>query len=166
MNILKDRAVWIVLVLIIMAGASYMVLVDPDRVGKMENIVERDDTRIADVNEVKELFDRLDKRLLGTKKHLANLWDKTELHLKAYDTKVDSIDNAFSKVDLKLDKIMKDMKKRFDNIADNLEDIEDDISSIKTQTKRDLRKINVKLAEFEESINKINVRLQNIEEEE
>ena len=66
MNILKDRAVWIVLVLILLFGASYMLLIDPERVDKMDNIVERDDTRIADVNEVKELFDRLDLKLNGT----------------------------------------------------------------------------------------------------
>ena len=32
-----------------------MVLVDPNRVDKMDNIITRDDTRVADVNEVKEL---------------------------------------------------------------------------------------------------------------
>ena len=159
MNILKDRAVWIVLVLILIFGASYMLLIDPDRVDKMENIVERDDTRIADVNEVKELFDRLDLKLNGTKQHLANLWDKTEDHIKIYNTRVDSINNAFSQVDLKIDKIIRDMKKGFDDLEDLLADLEDDISSIKTTTKRDFRKVNVKLAELEESIKTINTRL-------
>ena len=164
MNIFKDRAIWIVLVLIVMAGSAYMVLVDPDRIDKMENIVERDDIRIADVNEVKELFDRLDLKLNGTKQHLSNLWDKTEIHIKAYDIKVDSINNAFLHVDLRIDKIIKDMKKSFDEVRDNLEDLEDDISSVKTQTKRDLRKINVKLAEIEESIRSINLKLEEGEE--
>lgn len=159
MNILKDRAVWIVLVLILIFGASYMLLIDPDRVDKMENIVERDDTRIADVNEVKELFDRLDLKLNGTKQHLANLWDKTENHIKTYHTRVDSINNAFSRVDLKIDKIMRDMKKGFDDLEDAIADLEDDISSVKTTTKRDFRKVNVKLAELEESIKAINTRL-------
>ena len=159
MNILKDRAIWIVLVLILIFGSSYMLLIDPDRVDKMENIVERDDTRIADVNEVKELFDRLDLKLNGTKQHLANLWDKTENHIKVYNARVDSINNAFSKVDLKIDKIMRDMKKGFDDLEDAIADLEDDISSIKTTTKRDFRKVNVKLAELEESIKAINTRL-------
>ena len=159
MNILKDRAIWIVLVLILIFGSSYMLLIDPDRVNKMENIVERDDTRIADVNEVKELFDRLDLKLNGTKQHLANLWDKTENHIKVYNARVDSINNAFSKVDLKIDKIMRDMKKGFDDLEDAIADLEDDISSIKTTTKRDFRKVNVKLAELEESIKAINTRL-------
>ena len=159
MNILKDRAIWIVLVLILLFGGSYMLLIDPERVDKMENIVERDDTRIADVNEVKELFDRLDLKLNGTKQHLANLWDKTENHIKVYNTKVDSINNAFSQVDLKIDKIIRDMKKGFDDLEDVIADLEDDISSIKTTTKRDFRKVNVKLAELEESIKTINTRL-------
>ena len=159
MNILKDRAVWIVLVLILLFGAFYMLLIDPDRVNKMENIVERDDTRIADVNEVKELFDRLDLKLNGTKQHLANLWDKTENHIKVYNARVDSINNAFSQVDLKIDKIIRDMKKGFDDLEDAIADLEDDISSIKTTTKRDFRKVNVKLAELEESIKAINTRL-------
>ena len=159
MNILKDRAVWIVLVLILLFGSSYMLLIDPDRVNKMENIVERDDTRIADVNEVKELFDRLDLKLNGTKQHLSKLWDKTEEHIEIYNARVDSINNAFSQVDLKIDKIIRDMKKGFDDLEDLLADLEDDISSIKTTTKRDFRKVNVKLAELEESIKSINTRL-------
>ena len=67
-------------------------------------------------------------------------------------------------VDLRIDKILKDMKKSFDEVRDNLEDLEDDISSVKTQTKRDLRKINVKLAEIEESIRSINLKLEEEEE--
>ena len=159
MNILKDRAVWIVLVLFLIFGAFYMLLIDPERVNKMENIVERDDTRIADVNEVKELFDRLDLKLNGTKQHLSNLWNKTDEHIKTYNARVDSINNAFSQVDLKIDKIMRDMKKGFDDLEDAIADLEDDISSIKTTTKRDFRKVNVKLAELEESIKAINTRL-------
>ena len=49
MDILKDRAIWIVVVVMFIAGAMYMVIVDPSRVDKMDNIVERDDERIADV---------------------------------------------------------------------------------------------------------------------
>ena len=63
MDILKDRAIWIVVVVMFIAGAMYMVIVDPSRVDKMDNIVERDDERIADVTETNELIDRIDKKL-------------------------------------------------------------------------------------------------------
>jgi len=165
MNILKDRAIWIVLVLIIMAGSTYMVIVDPDRVDAMDNIVERDDTRIADVNEVKELYDRLDKKLIGTKKHLQNLWSLTDEHIKTYNARVDSINNAFSQFDLRLDKIVRRMDDKFSSIEEEMEELEDGINSLKTKTTRDIRKINVKLAELEESIKAINTRLDEEEEE-
>ena len=46
-----------------------MVVVDPDRVEKMDEIVVRDDTRVGDITEVKELYNRLDLKLNGTKQH-------------------------------------------------------------------------------------------------
>ena len=75
MNILKERALWIVLFLGIMGGISYMVVIDTERVNQMENIVERDDDRIGDITKVTELYDRLDLKLNGTKQHLKNLYD-------------------------------------------------------------------------------------------
>ena len=85
MNILKDRAIWIAIVIIFMSAASYMIIIDPDRVDKMDNITERDDTRVKDVTEVKELIDSLDTRLIGTKKHLSQLRTETEDHIKNYN---------------------------------------------------------------------------------
>ena len=51
------------------------------------------------------------------------------------------------------------MKDKFADVQDQLEELEDDISSVKTQTKRDNRAINAKLSEIEEAINEINVKL-------
>ena len=84
MDILKDRAIWIVVVVMFIAGAMYMVIVDPSRVDKMDNIVERDDERIADVTETNELIDRIDKKLIGTKKHLQILLAFMETQILNY----------------------------------------------------------------------------------
>jgi len=159
MNILKDRAIWIVIIVMIFSGAIYMIVIDPNRVDKMDNIVERDDERKADVTETNELIDRLDIKLMGTKKHLQELRDEYDLHMKAYDSKVDSINNAFSKVDLSINKILRDMKDKFAEVQDQLEELEDDISSVKTQTKRDSRAINAEISALKEAIDEINVKL-------
>ena len=159
MNILKDRAVWIVIFVIIFAGAIYMIVVDPNRVDKMDNIVERDDERKADVTETNELIDRIDKKLIGTKKHLQKLRDEYDIHIKAYDSKVDSINNAFSKVDLSINKILRDMKDKFADVQDQLEELEDDISSVKTQSKRDFRAVNAEISAIKEAMDEINTKL-------
>ena len=71
-----------------------MLVVDPERVNQMDSIVERDDTRIGDITEVKELYNRLDLKLNGTKQHLKNLYDTTVTHMNVYNAKVDSIKKA------------------------------------------------------------------------
>ena len=159
MNILKDRAIWIAIVIIFMSASAYMILIDPDRVDKMDNIEQRDDTRIKDVNEVKELFDRLDKKLIGTKKHLSELRKETELHIKAYSNKVDSIDNKFQRVDLDIKKVKQDLTKGLQNLGDDIEDLDDDLSSLKTKTNQKLRKIDNTLGELKSYIEKLDERL-------
>ena len=159
MNILKDRAIWIVVVVMILAGTIYMIVIDPDRVDKMDNIVVRDDERKADVVETNELIDRLDKKLIGTKKHLQQLREDYDTHIKTYNSKVDSINNSFSRVDLSINKILRDMKDKFAEVQDQLEELEDDISSVKTQTKRDFRAVNAEISALNEAIDEINIKL-------
>jgi len=159
MNILKDRAIWIVVVVMILAGTIYMIVIDPDRVDKMDNIVVRDDERKADVVETNELIDRLDKKLIGTKKHLQQLRDDYDTHIKTYNSKVDSINNSFSRVDLSINKILRDMKDKFAEVQEQLEELEDDISSVNTQTKRDFRAVNAEISDLKEAIDAINIKL-------
>tara|TARA_Y100000588_G_C14029684_1_gene828069 strand:- start:162 stop:668 length:507 start_codon:yes stop_codon:yes gene_type:complete len=157
MNIIKERAVWIVILLIILGGISYMLVVDPERVNQMDNIVERDDTRIGDITEVKELYNRLDLKLNGTKQHLKNLYDTTVTHMNVYNAKVDSINNTFSKLDLKLDQLKEFIKTQFEDMSDEMEDLSDDLSGLKTQTNKKLRELNQKINSISEDLDKIDM---------
>ena len=157
MNILKERAVWIVLFLVIMGGVSYMLVIDPERVNQMENIVERDDDRIGDITKVTELYDRLDLKLNGTKQHLKNLYDTTLTHMKEYNAKVDSINNTFSKLDLKIDQLKEFIKTQFEEMTEEMEDLSDDIGGLKTQTNKKLRELNQKMNSISEDLNKIDM---------
>ena len=51
MNILKDRAIWIAIVIIFMSAAAYMIIIDPDRVNKMDNIEEGAVKRLGELAE-------------------------------------------------------------------------------------------------------------------
>ena len=62
MDILKDRAIWIVGVVMFIAGAMYMVIVDPSRVDKMDNIVERDDERIWQYERYEKTYECYDEK--------------------------------------------------------------------------------------------------------
>ncbi len=160
MNILKDRAIWIVVVVMILAGTIYMIVIDPDRVDKMDNIVVRDDERKADVVETNELIDRLDKKLMGAKKHLQQLRDDYDSHIKTYNSKVDSINNSFSRVDLSINKILRNMKDKFAEVQEQLEELEDDISGINTRTKKEFRSVNAEIEVLKQDIVDLNAKLE------
>ena len=134
-----------------------MVVVDPERVNQMENIVERDDNRIGDITKVTELYDRLDLKLNGTKQHLKNLYDTTVTHMKEYNSKVDSINNTFSKLDLKIDQLKEFIKTQFEEMTEEMEDLSDDINGLKTQTNKKLRELNQKMSSISEDLNKIDM---------
>jgi len=155
MNIIKDRAVWIILFLVILGGLLYMIIVDPDRVQKMDDIVVRDDTRVGDITEVKELYDRLDLKLNGTKQHLKNLHDTTVIHMKNYNAKVDSINNVFSRLEYKIDELKKFIKSEFESIGDDIEDLSDDISGLRTKQTKDMRKVNNDIKSINEILEQI-----------
>ena len=159
MNILKDRAIWIVVVMMILFGAIYMIVVDPNRQKTMAGIEEADEERQGDVKEWSESYKRLEDKWDATKKHLNILRKEYDIHIKTYDSKVDSINKAFSKVDLEIDKILRDMKDKFAEVQDQLEDLEDDISSLKTQTKRDFRAVNAEISALREAVDEINTKL-------
>ena len=130
MDILKERAVWIVLFLIILGGITYMLVVDPERVNAMDDIVERDDSRIGDITEVKELYNRLNLRLNGTRQHVKNLRDTTVNHMKVYNSKIDSINNTFSKLDLQIDQLKEFIKTQVESLGEDIEDLRDDFESV------------------------------------
>ena len=51
------------------------------------------------------------------------------------------------------------MKDKFAEVQDQLEDLEDDISSLKTQSKRDFRTVNQEISALKEAIDEINTKL-------
>ena len=101
---MEKRAIWIVVVILIMCSAYYWVIIDGSRVDTMVGLDASDKNLKGDVNEAVELWDRLDLRLKGTSKHVSTLQDSTRMHYKSYDSKVDSIDNAFDKVSFSIEK--------------------------------------------------------------
>ena len=62
-------------------------------------------------------------------------------------------------MDIEIDKILRDMKDKFAEVQDQLEDLEDDISSLKTQSKKSFRVVNAEISKLKEAIDEINTKL-------
>ena len=160
MEILKDRTIWIAIVVLALSGLYYWVVVDQNRLDEMENLETSDFELTGDVTEWSEAYKRLELKWRGTSKHVKTLQDETHEHYNKYTAKVDSINNAFERLEFKLDQINENLSNRIDNVGDDLESLSEEFSSYKRTTQRDVRKINKTLEGLREDIDAINKRLE------
>ena len=160
MDILKDRTIWIAIVVLALSGLYYWIVVDQNRLTEMENLETSDFELTGDVTEWSEAYKRLELKWRGTSKHVKTLQEETHSHYNKYNAKVDSINNAFEKLEFKLDQINENLSNRIDNVSDDLESLSEEFSSYKRTTQRDVRKINKTLEGLREDIDAINKRLE------
>ena len=160
MDILKDRTIWIAIVVLALSGLYYWIVVDQNRLTEMENLETSDFELTGDVTEWSEAYKRLELKWRGTSKHVKTLQEETHSHYNKYNAKVDSINNAFERLEFKLDQINENLSDRIDNVGDDLESLSEEFSSYKRTTQRDVRKINKTLEGLREDIDAINKRLE------
>ena len=160
MDILKDRTIWIAIVVMALFGLYYWVVVDQNRVDEMNDLESSDYELTGDVTEWSEAYKRLELKWKGTSKHVRKLQEETHAHYDIYSARVDSINNAFERLEFKLDQINENLSNRIDNVGDDLESLSEEFSSYKRTTQRDVRKINKTLEGLREDIDAINKRLE------
>ena len=93
-----QRAIWIVTFFIIISIGYYWVVVDESRTESMSELASSDDKLSGDVNSTLEVYDRLEKKWIGTSKHVQTLQIETHNHYKAYAAKMDSINIIFEEI--------------------------------------------------------------------
>ncbi|MAZ61327.1 MAG: hypothetical protein CMG50_04025 [Candidatus Marinimicrobia bacterium] len=159
MDIIKDRGVWIFLTVLTLTGLYYWTVVDYDRVEKMGDLQESDFTLSGDVNEWSEVYNRLELKYIGISKHVKTLQEETNIHYRAYNAKVDSVNNTFERLEFKLDQINETLSDRLEDLNESLESLSEEFSSYKRTTQRDVRKINKSLESLKEDIDTIKKEL-------
>ena len=129
MDFIKARGIWIVTVMMIFCGLYYWVVVDEQRVQGMSSLEISDDVLKGDVNEWSEYYNRLEKKWIGTSKHVRTLQEETSNHYKSYDAKVDSINNTFERIEYKIDQINEMLTDRINDLSTDLESLNEEFSS-------------------------------------
>ena len=93
-----QRAIWIITFFIVLAIGYYWVVVDDTRTRRMVELASSDDQLSGDVNSTVEIYDRLEKKWIGTSKHVQTLQQETHKHYQAYSSKMDSINIVFEEI--------------------------------------------------------------------
>ena len=155
----EKRVIWVILVLMIFSGAYFWVVKLDEQDQENQRLTNSDVSLKGDVNEWSESYDRLEKKWIGTSKHVKTLQDETGSHYTAYESKVDSINNTFEKLDFKVDQLNEVLSSRIDLLKDDLESLNDEFSNYKRSSQRDLMKLKKTIEIIQSDIEKINNKL-------
>ena len=163
MEILKDRTIWIAIVVLALSGLYYWVVVDQNRLDEMGNLETSDFELTGDVTEWSEAYKRLELKWRGTSKHVKTLQEETLEHYKNYESKVDSLNNTFDRIDYKLDQINENLTDRLNDLLFELEALNEEFSSYKRATQRDVIKMKKNFESIEDQLKEINEKLEELD---
>jgi hypothetical protein len=162
-----QRAIWIITFFIILAIGYYWMVVDTTRIEKMGALAESDVELSGDVNSTVEIYDRLEKKWIGTSKHVQTLQDETHSHYEVYAAQMDSIDIVFEEIKFSIEQLEEVLTRKIDRVKDDVRNLEDGFETFKRSTNRSIREFKQNISTIRDDINTLNLKVfPPVEEEE
>ena len=151
-----QRAIWIITFFIIIAIGYYWMVVDDSRTKQMVELSDSDAELSGDVNSTVEIYDRLEKKWIGTSKHVQTLQKETHAHYAVYEAQMDSIDIVFEEIKFSIEQLEEILTRKIDRVKDDVRNLEDGFETFKRSTKRAERDMKQKISTIQDDINTLN----------
>ena len=151
-----QRAIWIVTFFIIIAIGYYWMVIDDSRTKQMVELSDSDAELSGDVNSTVEIYDRLEKKWIGTSKHVQTLQKETHAHYAVYEAQMDSIDIVFEEIKFSIEQLEEILTRKIDRVKDDVRNLEDSFETFKRSTKRTERDMKQKISTIQDDINTLN----------
>ena len=154
-----QRVIWFVIFFIVIAMGYYWVVVDESRTVIMGELANSDDKLSGDVNSTVETYDRLEKKWIGTSKHVQTLQKETHDHYKNYAEKMDSINIVFEEIKFSIEQLEEVLNRKIDRVKDKLSNLEDSFESYKRATNRAMRELKRNISTIQDDIKTLNEKV-------
>ena len=156
---MQKRAIWIVTVFIILAIGYYWVVIDESRIEKMGELAHNDNKLSGDVNSTVEIYDRLEKKWIGTSKHVQALQEETHAHYKIYAQKMDSINIVFEEIKFSIEQLEETFTRKIDRVKEDVNNLEETFESYKRVNNRSVREIKQNISIINDDVAKLNEKV-------
>ena len=147
-----QRTIWIITFFIILAIGYYWIVIDDSRTQKMVELADSDKELSGDVNSTVEIYDRLEKKWIGTSKHVQTLQNETHAHYAAYASHMDSIDIVFERIIFSIGELEESLTRKIDRVKDDVKNLEDGFESFKRSTNRTIRELKQNISTIQDDI--------------
>ena len=154
-----QRAIWIITFFIILTIGYYWIVVDNTRIERMGELAQSDKVLSGDVNSTVEVYDRLEKKWIGTSKHVQTLQNETHAHYDKYAAQMDSIDIVFEEIKFSIERLEEVLSRKIDRVKDDVNNLEDGFESFKRETNRNMRELKQNISIIHDDINKLNEKV-------
>ena len=154
-----QRAIWIITFFIILAIGYYWIVIDNTRIEKMGELAKSDKELSGDVNSTVEIYDRLEKKWIGTSKHVQTLQNETHAHYAVYAAQMDSIDIVFEEIKFSIEQLKDILTRKIDRVKDDVKNLEDGFESFKRSTNRTIRELKQNISTIQDDINTLNEKV-------
>ena len=151
-----QRAIWIITFFIIIAIGYYWMVIDDSRTKQMVELSDSDAELSGDVNSTVEIYDRLEKKWIGTSKHVQTLQKETHAHYAVYEAQMDSIDIVFEQIKFSIEQLEEILTRNIDRVKDDVRNLEDSFETFKRSTKRTERDMKQTISTIQDDINTLN----------
>ena len=151
-----QRAIWIITFFIIIAIGYYWMVIDDSRTKQMVELSDSDAELSGDVNSTVEIYDRLEKKWIGTSKHVQTLQKETHAHYAVFEAQMDSIDIVFEEIKFSIEQLEEILIRKIDRVKDDVRNLEDSFETFKRSTKREGRDMKQKISTIQDDINTLN----------
>ena len=129
---------------------------DDSRTQQMIQLANNDNDLSGDVNSTVEIYDRLEKKWIGTSKHVQTLQKETHAHYAAYTAQMDSIDIVFEEVKFIIEQLEETLTRKIDRVKDDVRNLEDSFETYKRATNRTVRDMKQTISTIQDDINTLN----------
>ena len=162
-----QRAIWIVTFFIVIDIGYYWVIIDDTRIKRMIELASSDEKLLGDVNSTVEVYDRLEKKWIGTSKHVQTLQKETYAHYAEYAGKMDSINIVFEEIKFSIEQLEEMLIRKIDRLKDDVNNLEDALETYKRKNDRTIRAVKQNISTIQDDIKTLNDKVfPPVEEEE
>lgn len=140
---MQVRIIGFIVFLLSISMIFYFFVIDEQNEAKMKNLAESDVELVGDVTSTVEVYERLEKKWIGTSKHVQELQNQVNLHVEIYEAKMDSIRNHFLRVENTIQNNKEQLIKKIDELAESLDDLKSLFNSYKRSTNRKIDDIEI-----------------------
>ena len=142
---MQQKVIWFVLFLIICGLAFYWVVIRPQEVDENTTIKKDHEELIMEVNETTVIHEDFEKMWIGRGKHIETIQETAVEFRTIYDAKMKEIKKEFDIVDNNINKAEDRLNALVEDLEEELEDLEKKYKTFKKSTNRKIKDIEFKI---------------------